>query len=340
MKAIRVAALVCAAALTTAAPAGAETVLRLNSILPAGHFISKDGWGWWAREVESRTKGRVKVEFSTKALGALPRAYDLVRDGVADVSWGVQGYTPGRFVSAEIVDLPFLGTSGEALSVAYWRTYKKHFEKIGEYKDVHLLAVHTHGPGDIVTGDAKVAKMEDLKGRKIRILNRTTGQILDMYGGAPVREPMPMLGQLLSKGVVDGSFSTADGVDSFKLGKYIKHWLRFPDGLYNTSFFFIMNKGKWDALSAEDRKAIDGVSGEAFARHMGVLWDKSQERGVALMKSNGTAITEVQGAELAAVKAKLKVLEDEWIKRATEKGIDAKAALAMMRAEAAGYKRP
>lgn len=322
-----------------ATPAGAaDLVLRVNNILPKGHVINVDGWQWWSKHVEKVTEGRVKVIYTTKPLGSLPRAYDIVRDGIGDISWGVQGYTPNRFISAEMIELPFLGPSATALSVAYWRIYKKYFEKAGEYRDVKVLSVHTHGPGDIVTTNSPLTKMEDLKGQKIRILNKTTGQILSAYGGSPVREPMPKLGQLLAKGVVDGSFSTADGVHSFRLGRYIKNWMRYENGIYNSSFFWVMNKRKWAAISKQDQAAIDKVSGEAFARNMGHVWDKSQAAGIKLMEGNGTKITKVEGAQLAAVKKKLAFLETQWYARAKSKGIDGEAALKELREIAANYK--
>ena len=273
----------------SAAPAqAADITLRVNNFLPNGHVINKNGWRWWASEVEKRTDGRVKVIFSTKSLGSLARAYDIVRDGIGDVSWGVQGYTPNRFISAEMIELPFLGPSATALSVAYWRVYKKYFEKAGEYRDVHLLNVHTHGPGDIVTTNKPLTKMADLRGQKIRILNKTTGQILGIYGGSPVREGM--------------------------------------------------NKRKWAALSKKDQAAVDSVSGEAFGIRLGHIWDKSQASGIKLMEGNGTKITRVQGAQLAAIKKKLAFLEAQWIKRAKTKGIDGAAAIAELRSIAANYK--
>ena len=318
--------------------ARAETVLRFNNFLPRNHFIRKDGWGGWADQVAKVTNGRVKVEFTTKSLGALNRVYDLVRNGVADVGWGVQGYTPGRFVSAEAVEWPYSAPTAEALSVAYWRVYKKHFEAAGEYKHVHLLGLHTHSPGDIFTAAKPMTKMADMKGLKIRIVNPVTNQVLQMFGGAPVREPMPKLGQLLSKGVVDGSFATADGVRSFRLVSKLGNWLQFNGGIYNTSFFMAVNKAKWQKIAPADRKAIMSVSGEAFARHMGILWDKSQVSGIKQLKANGVKVGHPTAAETTKIKSLLGAVEKSWLKRVKAKGIDGTAALKMLRAEVAAYK--
>lgn len=327
-----------AIAATGTPAAHAETVLRFNNVLPPTHIIRTQGWDVWAKQVAEATNGRVKIEMTTKALGILPRAFDLARDGVADVTWGVQGYTPGRFVSAEIAELPFLSPTGEALSVAYWRVYKKHFEKANEYRGVKLLGLHTHSPGHVFTATKPLTKMADLKGLKIRIVNRSTSDVLKAFGGAPVREPAPKLSQLLSKGVVDGTFFTADGISSFRLGGKLNNWLRFQDGLYNTSFFLVMNQTKWDAIPAADRTAIERVSGENFARIMGALWDRSEAEGAALLKKTGAKIAEPSDADMAKLKAKAALFETTWLKKVKAKGIDGAAALKMLRAEVAAYK--
>lgn len=321
---------------TTAAQA--ETVLRFNNVLPPTHIIRTEGWAVWAKQVAEATGGRVKIEFTTKALGILPRAFDLARDGVADVAWGLPGYTPGRFVSAEIVEVPFLSPTGEALSVAYWRVHKKHFEKAKEFKGVHLLGVHTHSPGHVFTATKPLTKMADLRGLKIRIVNRGTSQILRTFGGAPVREPAPKLSQLLSKGVIDGTFFTADGISSFRLGGKLNNWLRFRNGLYNVSFFLVVNQAKWDAIPAADRAAIERVSGENFAQIMGALWDRSEARGAALLEKTGAKISEPSAADMAKLKAMAAASEQAWLKKVSAKGIDGAAALKMLRSEIAAYK--
>jgi TRAP-type C4-dicarboxylate transport system substrate-binding protein len=331
-------ALAATVTLSGAKLAGAETVLRFNNVLPPKHIIRTGGWDVWAKQVAKATNNRVRIEFTTKPLGILPRAFDIARDGVADVGWGVQGYTPGRFVSAEIVQIPFLSPTAEALSVAYWRVYKKYFEKAGEYKGVHVLGVHTHSPGDVFTASKPLTSMVDLRGLKIRIVNRATARILRDFAGSPVREPAPKVSQLLSKGVIDGTFFTADAISAFHLGGKIKHWLRFKNGLYNTSFFLVMNGKKWASLSAADKKAIESVSGENFARIMGRMWDISQENGVKLMQKNGTKIAEPSGAEMSALKTKYAVFEKQWIAKVKKRGIDGAAALKMLRAEVAAYK--
>lgn len=55
---------------------------------------------------------------------ALPGTFDAVRNGVADLSYTVQGHAPGRFVTTRMAEAPFLGNSSEMVSVAQARAGK------------------------------------------------------------------------------------------------------------------------------------------------------------------------------------------------------------------------
>src|SRR5687768_3015972 len=89
--------------------AGAQEVqLRYNRWLPATHDIDTKVFRPWFEEVAKATAGRVKIEFTTSSLGPLPRQYELATSGVADVVFGSETFTTGRFPLSEILELPFL----------------------------------------------------------------------------------------------------------------------------------------------------------------------------------------------------------------------------------------
>ena len=145
------------------APAQSETTLTMSSWLPPSHIITKDMMMGWAKQVESATQGRVKVRLLPKAVASPPGTFDAVRDGLADVSLSVHGYTPGRFPMTKMAEFPFLGDSAEAISVAYYRTYMKHMAKLDEHKGLVLLGLMTHGPGQIYMTKQKVTRGSEVK---------------------------------------------------------------------------------------------------------------------------------------------------------------------------------
>lgn len=334
----RTAALAAVAALALGAaslPAAAQTTLRVANWLPPVHPIVADIVVPWGEMVEQATEGRVRVEILTSPLGSPPAHFDIAADGLADVTYSVHGYTPGRFTLTQMAELPFLSDSAEALSVAYWRVHESHLAAADEHRGVKLLGLFAHGPGHIYTTSREIAALSDASGLRMRIGSSVANQVASAMGMAPMQVPSTEVYEVLSRGVADGILFPHESVPFFRLESVLRHGLTFPGGLYNSSFFLIMNEDRWNGLSAEDQAAIDSVSGEVLARLAGQAWDAADVRGLEAMTAAGLALREADTALLTEVRALLTPIEEAWIAAATERGVDGAAALAALRAEIA-----
>lgn len=315
-------------------PAQAQTTLTVSSWLPPSHIITKDMMMGWAKEVETATQGRVKFRLLPKAVASPGGTYDAIRDGLADVSLSVHGYTPGgRFPMTKMAEFPFLGDSAEAISVAYWRTYTKHMAKLGENKDIVLLGLMTHGPGQIYMTKQPIAKLSDIHNQKIRVGGGLVVDITKAIGAVPLLKPASESYELMKSGIADGIFFPKDSVPAFKLTPLINHMTVVPGGLYNVSFFLGMNKAKFNSLSKADQDAIMKVSGENFARLSGKVWDGADTGGMNAMKKEGVIIRTASPELVAEIKSKTDALENAWYAEAKAKGIDGAAVMAEFRAE-------
>jgi TRAP-type C4-dicarboxylate transport system substrate-binding protein len=322
-----IAALGLAGALLAGGPASAQTVWRFSNWVPPTHPLSTGVFFEWGKKVEAATKGRVKIQF-VSALGNPPSHFDLVKDGVADVAMSVNSYTANRFVLSEGVELPFLAPNAMASCIAYWRTYEKFFKQADEYKGVHLLGIWTHGPGYIFTRDKKVSTIADMNGLKMRVPGGIVNDIAKKLGTVPVFAPASQAYDVLSKGVADGIFFPTESIYNFKIGPVIKQGLEVPNGLYRVAHYMVVNQAKWDALSAEDKKAIDSVSGEAMARLAGAMWDKADADGKQALMKAGTEFRVADAAFMKGLHEKLDVVRKDWVAKAKAKGVDGEAALA------------
>src|SRR5512134_1868998 len=149
-----------------ALPAASQTTLTYSSWVPPSHHLSV----WqvnWANTVEKATSGRVKFQLLPKHPSSPPGTFDAVRDGLMDLSYVTASYTPARHVLPLMPELPGAGNTAEINSVAYSRIHWKHFHKVGEYNGVKLLAVWTHGPGQMFT-KKPVKSLAEFKNQKIR----------------------------------------------------------------------------------------------------------------------------------------------------------------------------
>jgi TRAP-type C4-dicarboxylate transport system substrate-binding protein len=331
-------AAVVAAVLVQGGAAQAQTVLRFNRWVPPTHHTQTQMMAPWATDVAKATGGRVKVEFTQASLGPPPRQFDLAASGAADVAFGDHTYTPGRFLITHLVEFPFTGNSGEALSVAYWRTYSPLPQAAEEHRGTKLLAVFTHGPASIMTSKKPVTSIQDLSGMKIRVPGELTSRIVSLLGGVPVAAPTTQVFDMLSKGIVDGSVYNIDAYKNFRLDKYINNITTFDGGLYNISFFVVMNEGKWKALSEADRKAIMGVSGEAFARRAGRTWDAEDKATLELAKKNGAKVVRADAAFTRAVRQRTDDLREEWVLEVKQKRLDGAKLLSELQRQYKAYK--
>lgn len=331
----RLPALVVLAVLAAPLPAAAQTTLLFNVFMPRNHHHFTEVMVPWAKAVETATQGRVKVEFSGASLAPIPRQFDMVKNGVADLSFDQTIFNANRFELSKIVEFPFLSDSTEAASLALWRTHDKYFAAAREYEGVKLLGFFSTGASHLWTSKRPVAKLEDLRGLKIRMTGVYIRELSQALGIVPVAEPGPKAFELVANGVVDGTgFSMVD-VLNFKLGDQLRHVMVMKGGIYSAGFSFIMNQAKWDSLSKADQDAIMSVSGEAFARLSGKAWDAANERARAELRKGGITESTLDAASLAELKQRLAGIEKSWLAAAAARGVDGPAALAYFRAQLA-----
>ena len=331
----------CAFALAPAAlasAASAQITLNVNTWVPPTHLLVADTLMPFCADVTAATQGRVKCNLLPKAVAAPPQTLDAVRDGLADLSFIVHGYTPGRFALTDAVEFPFMGDTSETLSVAYQRVYEKMLAKYDEHKGVQVLTVFTHGPGQIYNTKRAINSLKDLEGLEIRVGGGLVNEVAKVLGTVPMLKPAPESYELLSQGVADGLFFPKESPLSFKLVPLIKHVTYVPGGLYNVSFAHVLNEAKWKQMSDADRAAIEKLSGEALARRTGKAWDATDARGEKAVREANIPVVSASPQFIAEIKEKTKGLEQAWIDKVKPKGVDGAAVIAALRAEIAAAK--
>lgn len=198
-----------------------------------------------------------------------------------------------------------------------------------------VLGLFTHGPGNIFNSQRPIEKLDDLGGLKIRVGGGVVNDVAKSIGAVALLKPAPQSYELLSAGVADGVFFPQESIKSFKLVDLIKHATLVPGGLYNTSFFLVMNPGAFDKLSKEDQEAIMSVSGENFSRIAGSGWDNADAAGNEAMKAAGVAMITASDDLISEIKAKTAAIEGGWAEELMARDIDGKAIMADLRAEIA-----
>lgn len=331
-------ALAAAAAATpmmAAAQAAAQPiVLKYSSYHPQTIWFTSKGINPWIAEVEKATQGRVKIETLPKTVGTPASAFDVARDGLADMSIVIAGYTPGRFPLAEMGELPFAGDDASTMSPAFDRIYRKHFAKAEEFKGVEVLSIFTISPGHIFTTKRQVKTFDDLKGLKLRSPGATSTRSLTLMGAVPILKSFTEAHEMLSTGAIDGSLMLKETVKSGNAVDLLKYGTLVPGGVFNAVLAVVVNADKWKAIPEADRKAIMSVSGEVMARHMGLAYVEADKEAVGIMTQAKYVVETASPALLADMKKALAPQEAEWVDRAKKKGVaDPMAVLTEFRQE-------
>jgi len=140
----------------------------------------------WAERIEKGSNGRIKVEIypAMQLGGRPPQLADQARDGIVDISWTLPGYTPGRFISTEVFELPFMHASTVATTMAINDFVERHSE---DFKDYKIIAMHVHA-GQAFHSHEPIRTVSDLKGTKIRTPTRTGAWLIEAMGATPAAD--------------------------------------------------------------------------------------------------------------------------------------------------------
>ena len=313
--------------------ASAQITLNTSVWMPHNHPLVADMTVPFCADIEKVTEKRVRCNILPKAVVGPAQTFDAVKNGVADLSFIVDGYTPGRFVASKVAEFPFNGATGEINSVAYQRIYERMLAKADEHKGVKVLAVFTHGPAQIHNSKRSINTLKDIEGLKIRTGGGVINDTINAIGGTAMMKPTPEVYELLSSGIIDGFVLPKETSTSMKLTPFVKHVTEVPGGISNAAFSFIMNPAKWGKISGPDQAAMQKLFGEALARRCGLAWDAADAKSEQEMKAAGVKFDKVSPQLVEEIRKKTEPLEVAWYRDVKAKGIDGEAALKALRAE-------
>lgn len=304
----------------------AETI-RVASWLPPTNPMNQVVIPAWGKAISDATDGRINVEI-VYGLGHPKTMWNLVEDGIVDASYSYHGYAPGRFELPQVVEQPGLGTNAEAASYALWTSYDKFFTNSHEFDGLKLLALFTHGPGQIHS-NFPVNSIDDLKDKKIRIGGGVQSVIAEKLYVTAVGAPAPKVYEMMQQGVIDGAFLPTVEQKVLRLSEVTKYLTIFPDGLYMGSFSMFMNPETFSSFSQADQDIINKMSGEKLSVMAGVAWDASDASGVEAAINSGVKVTMLSDNSnlVAQFNERLKNVSDVWIKEADENGYNGKEIL-------------
>lgn len=300
------------AMLGAGATAAKATTLKLAAFVPPKSVSGSRVLTPISKMIEEESKGDLKLKlFYGGQLGRNPRKqYDLVTKGVADLGYIVDIYTSGQLPDTSIFELPYNIRTGTEGSIARWRMFRD--GHLRGYEGVKVMGLWMSEPAGIHTRKP-MKSLADIKGLKIRATGRVATAYLKMFGAVPVAMPVTKVTEAIDRGVLDGLMQSWVGLVTFRTHNVVKYHYEAPVGAL--TFSIVMNKNKWNKLSASQKALMDKYGGEYMAKKAGGAFDTlGKQRHTKHSKDADRSFIRLSEAEMKAARAKVQPIYDDWVK--------------------------
>ncbi|HUN49326.1 MAG TPA: TRAP transporter substrate-binding protein [Stellaceae bacterium] len=317
-------------AATGAARAQDKTVeLKLSFWVPPAHPLVPS-FKAWADDIEKASGGTIKsTVFPSEQLGKAFDHYDMARDGIADFTYVNPGYQPGRFPVIAAGELPFLMSDAKGGTLAFDAWYRKY--AAAEMKDVHFCAAFVHDPGTF-HGNKKIIVPADLQGLKIRPADATIASYMTLLGATNIQASAPEVRDVLARHVADAVTFPWGSIILFGIDKVVKYHM--DAALYVTTFVWVMNKGKYEAMSPAQKKVIDDHCTNEWAGKVAAPWADFEAAGRPKIKAEeGHEVYPLTPDQLAQWRKAAEPLEAKWAAGVRAAGVDPAEAMSELKAQ-------
>lgn len=292
--------------------------LKLSHWMSPMHNLHVGVFTPFAKELEERTKGRVKITiYGGEALGKAKDHYDSAVNGITDIALFIQGYTAGRFPLTQVIELPIDVPSAKVGSRVIWELYEKYLEQ--EYPGVKLLTLWTHEPGHVHMSKKPVKTLEDIKGLRVRSPGPIQTALVRELGASPLTIPVPELYDALNRGMADGTVIGFSAVKDFKLFEVLKY--HTISNLYVMTMGLAMNLKAWNSLPPDIQKIMEGLIGARLSEMAGNSFDKYDLLGKEEAKKAGAEIYTLPPEEKKRWEERVRPLNEKWVADMEAKGL-------------------
>lgn len=299
----------------TATAAFAETAWDMPTPYPDNNFHTRN-ISEFAKEVDTATGGNLKITVhANQSLIKHPDIKNSVRDGIVPIGEFLASRLENENALFGADSIPFLATSYDAAFKLYG-AQRPYIEKLLAEQGLKLLFSVPWPPQGIYAGK-EVSKIEELEGLKFRAYNLGTERVAALAKMTPAQIEAADVPTAFSTGRVEAMItSPSTGVDS-KAWDFVKFYHDTQAWLPRN--VVVVNQAAFDALSDEEKKAVEAAAAMAETRGWDMSKTETAEKTQALKDNGMTVVT--PSAELMDGFGKIgATIADEWKARAGADG--------------------
>jgi TRAP-type transport system periplasmic protein len=258
----------------------------------------------FAEVVKAKSGGRIEVQVAPSAqLGDDAAMVTAMRTGALDMSANSQGAVANAVPEFAAFGMPFAFSSPAAAFKLLDGPLGKELADKSAEKGLILLGTWDNGIRQMTNSKRAIAKVDDMKGLKMRVPpDATLVDIMKSLGADAQQIKFAELYVALQQGVVDGQENPLVNIHASKLYE-VQKFLTMTNHQFQMTPF-LMSKRSWDKLSDADKKAVQEAAAEATALQR-KLSAEADDKLLAELKAKGVQVNTVDKAAFAKATAEV-----------------------------------
>ncbi|QFT31007.1 Lactate-binding periplasmic protein precursor [Labrenzia sp. THAF82] len=310
----------CLAAATAFGLAGisvatAETEWNMPTPYGDGNFHTQNITAF-AEDVKEKTGGSLNIQVhSSGSLFKHPEIKNAVRKGIAPIGEVLVSRLSNEDAVFGVDSVPFLAPSYDDAWKLYQASKSALEEKLGEQGLQLLYAVPWPPQG--IYAKKEVAKLDDMKGLKIRAYNAATERFAILAGGITAQIEVPDIPTAFSTGRVDAMITSPSTGANSKAWDFLTHYHDTQAWLPKN--MVIVNKRAFDGLSDAEKTAVLEAAEVAETRG----WEASKTETKSktnVLAENGITVVQPSTQLIEELAAIGETMASEWQEQAGETG--------------------
>ncbi len=274
------------AATALALPVEAETTIRLSTYVNEAD-VRYDGFQHFADLVAEKTSGSVEVQiFPSSTLHGWSEGVDALQGGVSDISWIPADERLPCYRVTSLYPAAIDLENQVEMDAAYADLVRDEAANVG----LVPLFNSNYSYDQEWWFEEALDDIGDLQGKQVRSIGPLVSMMIETWGGAPVFVAPKEVFQSAERGVVDGINMGVATYSSWQLWDVMPYMVNAS--LFYGNIQYMMNKAKFDGLTAEEQAALTEAAMETE------IWLKpryedwvDQRVGLAVMKGGGAAVS-------------------------------------------------
>lgn len=304
----------CAVLSASAARAADPIMIRMANSVPGNSHMNVQIFDPWCKRVTAESDRTVDARlFPANAIATSRNMWDRTLAGVVDIGYVSPAYVAGKFPRSGVTEIPFLVDGAYDSSIAFWNMIE-HGTLKAEFGEVKVLAAFVYPGSGLAAAGEPIRRIEDMKGKKVAVGNKLTGDLVQALGAAPISIVFSETYESLNRRTVDAVAVGFTGIQPLKLYEVAKYYTTVLLG--STNVILAMNQNSYAKLPAQGKAAVDRNSGEKWTRELGKFWDEVALSGRKLVEAQkDTKIFDPDPAEVARWEKAGEPMVEQWVSR-------------------------